>query len=137
LNALSFGAVIFSLLMMKLPPYEAKPHSKNILSELKEGLSYIKQAPEIAFLLGMIGTVSLLVLPFVTLIPVYAKDIFHGTAATFGWIDSAIGLGAFVGALFLASLKPAANLRKILAMNTFVLGTGLVFFSYTAYYPLA
>jgi MFS family permease len=137
LNALSFGAVIFSLLMMKLPPYKAKPRTKNILGELKEGLSYIKQAPEIAFLLGMLGMVSLLVLPFTTLIPVYAKDIFHGTAATFGWIDSAIGLGAFAGALFLASLKSSANLRKILAINTFILGTGLVLFSHTTYYPLA
>lgn len=137
LNALSFGAVIFSLLMMKLPRYEAKPHTKNILGELKEGLSYIKQAPEIAFLLGMLGMVSLLVLPFITLIPVYAKDIFHGTAATFGWIDSAIGLGAFAGALFLASLESSANLRKILAINTFILGTGLVLFSHATHYPLA
>jgi MFS family permease len=80
---------------------------------------------------------SLLVLPFNTLIPVYAKDIFHGTASTFGIIDSAIGLGAFAGAIFLASLKPGTNLKKILAINTFVFGIGLVLFSHTTFYPLA
>ena len=85
----------------------------------------------------MLSLMSLLVLPFSTLIPVYAKDIFKGTASTFGVIDSAIGLGAFFGALFLASLKPGKNLRKILAINTVVFGAGLVLFSHTPYYPLA
>jgi predicted MFS family arabinose efflux permease len=85
----------------------------------------------------MLALISLLVLPYTTLLPVYAKDIFHGTASTFGIIDSAIGLGAFSGAIFLASLKPGRNLRKILAINTFVFGTGLVLFSHMPYYPLA
>ncbi len=85
----------------------------------------------------MLALMSFFVLPFTTLIPVYAKDIFHGTASTFGVIDSAIGLGAFSGAIFLASLKPGTNLRKILAINTFVFGFGLVLFSHTTNYALA
>jgi len=137
LNALSFVAVIISLLMMKLPKYIARAHAKNVLAELKEGLVYIRKTPDIAFVLGMLALVSLFVLPFSTLIPVYAKDIFHGTASTFGIIDSVIGLGAFSGAIFLASLKPGTNLRKILAINTFVFGSGLVLFSHATYYPLA
>jgi MFS family permease len=137
LNALSFIAVIISLLLMKLPKYISKPRTKNILGELREGFVYIKNTPSIAFVLGMLALISLFVLPFSTLIPVYARDIFHGTASTFGVIDSAIGLGAFSGAIFLASLKPGKNLAKILAINTFVFGAGLVLFSHTTYYPLA
>ncbi|MDR3715041.1 MAG: MFS transporter [Puia sp.] len=137
LNALSFLAVIISLLLMKLPAYVPKVRSKNVLGELREGLAYIRNTPEISFVLRMLALISLLVLPYTTLIPVYAKDIFHGTASTFGIIDSAIGLGAFSGAIFLASLKPGRNLRKILAINTFVFGTGLVLFSHMGYYPLA
>lgn len=137
LNALSFVAVIVSLLLMKLPKYISKPRTKNVLGELREGLNYIKKTPSIAFVIGMLALISLFVLPFSTLIPVYAKDIFHGTASTFGVIDSVIGLGAFSGAIFLASLKPGRNLRKILAVNTFVFGGGLVLFSHTTYYPLA
>lgn len=137
LNAVSFIAVIGSLLMMKLPAYVDKPHTKNVFGELKEGLSYIKKTPSIAFVIITLGMVSLLVLPFSTLIPVYAKDIFKGTASTFGVIDSVIGLGAFCGAIFLASLKPGRNLRKILAINTLIFGAGLILFSHTTYYPLA
>lgn len=137
LNAVSFIAVIGSLLMMRLPEFKRPPSTKNVFVELKEGFQYIKDTPSISFVLIMLALISLLVLPFSTLIPVYAKDIFKGTASTFGVIDSVIGLGAFCGAIFLASLKPGRNLRKILATNTLIFGTGLVLFSHTTYYPIA
>jgi len=137
LNAFSFVAVIVSLLLMRLPKYISKPRTTNIVGELREGLAYIKRTPSISSVILMLGLISLFVLPFTTLIPVYAKDIFHGTASTFGVIDSAIGLGAFSGAIFLASLSAGANRRKILATNTFVFGAGLVLFSHTLYYPLS
>lgn len=137
LNAVSFIAVIGSLLMMRLPKYEAKPHPKNVFGELKEGFDYLKATPSISFVMLMLAAISLFVLPYSTLIPVYAKDIFKGTASTFGVIDSVIGLGAFSGAIFLASLKPGADLKKILAINTFVFGAGLALFAHETNYPLA
>ena len=137
LNALSFIAVIFSLLLMKLPAYQKKEHKKNVFGELKEGINYIIKTPSIAFVLIMLALVSLLVLPFSTLIPYYAKDVFNGTASTFGVIDSFIGLGAFSGAIFLAWLSPGSDLKRILFINTLVLGIGLILFSHERYYPLA
>lgn len=137
LNAVSFIAVISSLVLMKLPKYVPRLHIKNILGELAEGFTYAKETASIRFIMIMLAMVSLLVLPFSSLMPVYAKDVFRGTASTFGLLDSAIGLGAFIGAIFLASLKPERNLSKILAVNTFVFGAGLILFSYTSWYPLA
>ena len=137
LNALSFVAVITSLLMMRLPKYISKPHTKNVFGELKEGYSYIKRTPEILFVIIMLMFISLFVLPYSTLIPFYARDVFHGTASTFGIIDSFIGLGAFSGAIFLASIRPGHDLKKILAINTLVFGTGLVLFSHENHYILA
>jgi MFS family permease len=137
LNAISFIAVIGSLLLMRLPKYISKPHTKNVLGELKEGFAYIKRTPSIKFVLIMLALISLLVLPFSTLIPYYARDVFKGTATTFGVIDSFIGLGAFSGAIFLASLKPGKNLKKILFINTLVFGAGLVLFSHEHNYALA
>ncbi len=137
MNALSFVAVIISLLLMKLPKYINQPHPKNVFGELKEGFSYIKRTPEISFILIMLMLVSLFVLPYSTLIPFYARDVFKGTASTFGIIDSFIGLGAFAGAIFLASLKPGHNLKKILGINTLVFGAGLVLFSHEGNYILA
>jgi MFS family permease len=137
LNALSFVAVITSLLLMKLPKYVHKSDNKNVFGELKDGYEYIMRTPSIKFIIIMLGLISLFVLPFSTLIPYYARDVFKGTASTFGIIDSFIGLGAFSGAIFLASQKPGANLKKILAINTLIFGTGLVLFSYEGHYAFA
>jgi len=136
-NAMSFVAVIASLLMMRLPTYEAKPHPKNVFGELREGFSYLKRAPSISFILVMLALMSLMVLPYTTLIPYYARDVFHGTARTFGIIDSFIGLGAFSGAIFLASQKTGANLKMILFINTIIFGAGLLLFSHEHNYYLA
>ncbi len=137
LNAISFIAVITSLLLMKLPQQKIQPHTKNIFQDVKDGWTYLKQTKELRFIITMLGLISLFVLPYTTLIAVYAKDIFKGTASTFGIIDSMIGLGAFGGAMFLASLKPGSNLRKILAINTLIFGTGLILFSHMHVYSLA
>jgi len=137
LNAVSFVAVIGSLLALKLPAYVAKLHTKSILGELAEGFRYVKNTPNIRFIINMLGLTALLVLPFTNLMPVYAKDIFHGTATTFGLLDGAIGLGGLGGAFFLASLKPATSLTKVIVGTTFVFGVGLLLFAYAPWYPLA
>jgi len=137
LNALSFVAVIASLLMMRLPVYSRKEHTQNVFGELKEGWSYLKCTPSISFVLIMLALISLMVLPFSTLIPYYAKDVFNGTASTFGVLDSFIGLGAFSGAIFLASQKTGTNLKRILFINTLVFGAGLILFSHERNYALA
>ena len=137
LNAISFIAVIGSVLMIRLPAQKQSHHQKNILQDIKDGVAYLKKEKELRFIIMMLGLISLFVLPYTTLIPVYAKDIFKGTASTFGIIDSMIGLGAFGGAIFLASLKPGKNLRKILGINTLVFGVGLLLFSHMHNYPLA
>ena len=136
-NALSFIAVIGSLLMMRLPEFAPKPHGKNVLVDLKDGFEYIRNTPTIKFMLLMLASISLFVLPFSTLIPVYAKDIFKGTASTFGVIDSVIGLGAFGGGIFLASLSAGTDLKKILAVNTLIFAAGLIAFSHMHNYPVA
>ncbi|MBH8567716.1 MFS transporter [Microvirga sp. STS02] len=137
LNALSFVAVIGSLLALRLPAYVARARTKNLMGELAEGFQYVKDTPTIRFLITMLGITGLLVLPFTNLMPVYAKDIFRGTATTFGLLDGAIGLGGLIAALYLAALKPSQDLNKVLMTNMFVFGVGLVLFSYTPWFWLA
>jgi len=137
INAASFAAVLLSLLLMKLTKYIPSNSSKKVLIELKEGFSYLRRTPSIGYIILLLACISLLALPFNTLLPVYAKVIFKGSASTFGYINSCFGLGAICGTLFLASLKKDANLRKILFINTIIFGGGLILFSHTAYFQLA
>lgn len=137
LNALSFLAVLTSLFLMRLPKFTPVASGKKIVTELREGFTYMKTSPSISSALLMLCVVSLLVLPYDTLIPVFAKVVFSGDAATFGYISSFMGLGAISGTLFLASLKKGANLKRVLLLNTLVQGTGLIFFSHITYLPVA
>jgi len=138
LNAVSFIPVILSLLLMKLPKPGIKPKAdKNLKKEFAEVIIYIKSTPEVSSIIIFVGVMSFLVLPFSTLTPVFAKDIFHGSAFTLGIIDGVIGFGALIGALFLASLKQGTNLSKVLAINTLVFGFGLMLFSQLLILPLA
>jgi len=137
LNALSFVAVIISLLLMKLPPYQPKLEKKKITTELLEGFAYLKHTPAIGMILLMLAIMSLLVLPYNTLLPIFAKVIFKGDAITFGYINSFIGIGALCGAFFLASIKPNTDLKIILLVNSLIFGTCLMLFSHISYFPLA
>jgi MFS family permease len=138
INAVSFIPVIFSLLLIKLPETVLKPKAdKNLKKEFTEALTYIKSTPEVSSIIIFVGVMGLLVLPFTALTPVFAKDIFHGSASTLGIIDGVIGFGALIGALFLASLKQGANLNKVLAINTMVFSLALMLFSQTRFLPLA
>lgn len=136
-NALSFVAVIVSLLLMKLPPVVVRHRTSTIAADLKEGLYYLRTSPEISRVMLMLAGVSLLSLPFITLLPVYAGDIFSGDAYTFGLLNSFVGLGAVSGALFLASMHTGTNLKKVLFWCTLIFAAGLLGFSYMRSFPLA
>ena len=137
LNALSFIAVIISLLLMKLPSYTAPQVKNKISSELTEGLRYLKNTPSISLTLLLLGLLSLLVLPYNTVLPVFAKVIFKGDAATFGYINSFIGIGAVAGSFFLATLDPKRDLKSVLFVSTIIFGIFLILFSHMSNFPLA
>jgi MFS family permease len=136
-NALSFIAVIASLLLMKFPAFKPPVLKKKIVAELGEGLTYLKQTPAISILIILMICLSLLVFPYDTIVPVFAKVIFKGNATTYGYITGGIGLGALIGSFLLASAKKGANLRIILLVSIFVLGIGLILFSRTNNFVLA
>ena len=137
INAASFGGVMLSLAFMKLPAHIAKKTDKKIMHEFAEGFVYLKQTPEIGLMVLMLALISLLVLPYNTVIPIFAKVVFKGNASTFGFINSCVGVGAVTGTIFLASQKAGAHLKKILFFTTIITGIGLIGFSQIGNFPVA
>jgi MFS family permease len=137
INAISFVAVIISLLFMRFTKPIPGNKSKNVMGELKEGLAYLMATPSIGLIILFLAIMSLLVLPYNSLFPIYAKDIFLGKASTFGYLSGSVGFGAIIGTIFLASLKPGANLKKILLISTFIFGVGLILFSHVTVFWIA
>ncbi len=137
LNAASFGGVMVSLMFMKLPAHKPQAITKKVITELREGFEYLIKTPSIGLIILMLAMVCFLVVPYDTLIPVYAKVIFKGNAATFGYITSFIGVGAVCGTIVLASLKKGSNLKMHLLISTIILGIGLIAFSHAHNFALA
>ena len=130
-------AVIISLLLMQLPPFTPPAVKKKIVHELTEGFVYLKNTPSISIVLLLMAWMSLLILPYDTMVPVFAKMIFHGNAATFGYISSFIGAGAIAGSLLMASVKKAGKLDRVLIISIVILGIGLIFFSRISNFMMA
>src|ERR1700722_17292130 len=137
INAASFGGVIVSLILMKRPAWQPKNSGKTMLGEFSEGFDYVRKTPAIGQIILMVAIASLLVMPYNTVLPVFAKVIFKGGAATFGYIQSFVGVGALLGTIFLASRQPDAPLKRILFFSTILMGIGLICFALIRNFPVA
>lgn len=137
INALSFGAVILSLFFMKLPPFKPVTGKRNIRKELLEGFSYVKNTPSIGLIILTIGLIGLLIRPYDTLLPIFAKVVFSGNAATYGYITAFIGVGAVIGTVYLASMRRMTNLKKTLLSGILILSVGLLAFATSDSFPLS
>ena len=129
INAASFGGVLVSLLLMQLPANTRKKSEKKVMAEFAEGFTYLRKKSGIGVIILIVAIVSLLVLPYNTVLPVFAKVIYKGDAKTFGYINSFVSAGAIAGTIYIASRKPGAHLKGILLFSTVAMGVGLIFFS--------
>jgi MFS family permease len=137
INALSYLAVIIALAFIKVNPYIPQARSSNAFVEIKEGFNYVVHTPSLRIPILLLASVSLLVLPFNTLLPVFAKVVFKGNAATYGYLNSMIGTGSLIGAIALASLKSNKYMIKILFGSLLILGVALMAFSHLTILPAA
>ena len=134
INGVSFLFVIASLLFMNIPKREKIIKDKHIVNELKDGFSYAFGFLPIRYIILLLALVSLLGMPYVVLIPVFAKEVLHGDSHTFGFLMGASGLGALTGALYLASRKNVIGLEKVIPVAAACFGFGLVVFSFTSFF---
>jgi len=108
LNSLSFVAVVLALRMVHFDEATKFVHSVKdrsaLWQDLLDGFSYVRQRPRVFSLLSISAVNSLFGAPYITMIPVFARDIFHLGATGLAWMMGVAGAGAFFGALFLAYL---------------------------------
>jgi MFS family permease len=131
INAISYIAVITALLLMNISPQVNNKKKEKVLEGLKEGIKYAYNFKPIRVLLLLIGLVSLTGLPYTVLMPVFARDLLHGNAHTLGFLFGAVGSGALVGAIYLASRKSVLGLGRWIAIATSIFSLGLLLFSFS------
>lgn len=108
LNGLSFVAVVVALRMVRFKDATKYAHSvkdrRALWQDLLNGFRYVRRRPRVFSLLSISAVNSLFGAPYLTLIPIFARDIFHLGASGLAWMMGVAGAGAFCGALFLAYL---------------------------------
>jgi MFS family permease len=129
LNGISFIAVIIALLAMKVSPHPKESKEIRVWQGIKEGFSYAFGFPPIRYIIFFIGWISFVGMLYTTLMPVFAKSILQGGPKTYGFLMSAAGIGALIGALSLAVRKSVIGLGKMIVVSSSLFGIGLICFS--------
>ena len=129
LNGISYLAVIAALLLMKIPPAMKKAKKQKLIKGFKEGFSYSFGFAPIRAVLFLLLAVSILGMPYMVLMPVFAKDILHKGSHTFGFLMGATGGGALCGAIYLAQRKTVAGLERVIPLATGLFSLGLIGFA--------
>ncbi len=128
IDGVSYAAVIASLLFMRIRTAAPPRKTTSMLDELKEGWSYVSNFMPIRTILLLFAIVSLMGMPFVVLMPIFAARVLHGGPHTLGFLMGAMGLGALAAALNLATRRTVLGLGGIIATSSTLFGLGLIAF---------
>ncbi len=137
INGLTFIAVIAALLLMRLPPYVAKPRRESTLQQLQHGLRYTAAEPVIRTLVINIGVLSLFGLSLLTLLPAWSVNVLGGDVRTNGMLLAFRGIGALSGALMIAYLGQRVVRGKLWTVGTLVLPLALAIFATSRVLPVS
>ena len=128
IDGFSYIAVVISLLMMSIQFAPARSAAAPMFAQLKEGWSYVTGFRPIRTILTLFALLSLMGMPFVVLMPIFASQVLHGGPHTLGFLMGASGVGALVSAISLAFRKDVRGLTTMIQISAAIFGAGLVLF---------
>jgi len=136
LNGVSFLAVIAGLLMMDVKPYIGAASTESPLRQMREGLGYIRRQPVVRPLIVLVAVSNLFALGYMALLPAFAQDVLHVGTLGYGFMSTAIGVGALSGALMIASLGDYQRKGLMLTIGNLIFPLMVVALSFSRSYHL-
>ncbi|WP_433971660.1 MFS transporter [Tunturiibacter lichenicola] len=137
IDGVSYIAVVVSLLMMRVPPSTLKRATSSMLEQLREGWSYVVNFRPIRTILTLFALLSLMGMPFIVLMPIFASQVLHGDPHTLGYLTGASGVGALISALSLALRKSVRGLTTMIQIAAIMFGSGLILFGLSRHLALS
>jgi MFS family permease len=130
INGISFLAVIYNLLRMKIKPLPLIAKRNSTFKDIVEGVKYLRTQKTILTLMIITASSSTFGLSLVTLFPAWAVKILHGNAATNGLLQTARGIGAVICSLLIASASKNMERGKVLTFGMIALPILMALFSF-------
>jgi MFS family permease len=138
LNSLSYIAVIAGLLLMRLPYDPRPPKTTSAWTGFREVLLYLRADRRSRVLMVLTAILSVFGFPYITMMPVFARDVLHRGATGYGALTSSIGIGAVIGALGVALASARIRRRgRLMLVGGTAFGLLLIAFSTTRHLGLA
>ena len=127
-DGLSYIAVIASLVMMRVPAPTVAREATSMLTQLREGWTYVADFVPIRTILLLFALLSLMGWPFMVLMPIFAAQVLHGGPHTLGFLMGAVGVGSLISALSLVLRRSVRGLVRMIPIAAALFGTGLICF---------
>lgn len=131
IDAISYVGVILALLAMTVARQPRREHAMSVLASVREGFRVSFGFPPIRAVLLLMSVVSLAGVPYMVLMPIFARDILHGGPQLLGVLTGAVGAGALCGAVYLASRRTVVGISRALSFAAGIFGLALIGFSFS------
>ena len=137
LQALAYVGVATMVWQMRVPERTSAPKDISVRRHLAEGARFVWRHPTLRAQMTLALVPVVVALPYVSLMPVFAKDVLHLGPGGFGLLMAAPGLGAVIGTLTIASIGDVRRKGFLLFGSLLALAVGLVLFSQSRSFPLS
>lgn len=137
LNGLSFIAVIIALWGMRLNEAAKPPRTRRFTAEIGDGLRYVWDTKAVRALIALAGATSLFGFSYSVLMPAYAVDVLNVGEAGLGALSAAVGIGALIGSLLVASLTRSRRKGWQLTFGSLLFPSALIAFAFSRNYHVS
>ena len=137
INALSYIAVIGCLAAIRLPKFVPAETILAAREGFQQGIAYIKSRRDVMGIMALIAVYAIFGLPYISMMPVIARDVLHTGAGGYGFLVTLVGVGALVGALAFAALSSRFRRGRIFLASSYSFAALLLVFSFVRTTTLA
>lgn len=136
INAASFVAVLAALAMMDARG-EARPSSEGVLKSFEKGIGFIRGKREVLDVVILIAVFSIIGLPYISLLPVFAAEVLHRGPDGLGFLVGSSGIGALTAALAIAAKGDIRHKTRFMAASALFFSAGITAFSFSNVFALS
>jgi MFS family permease len=132
-----FLVAVILVLLIHVNPATSSSTRRGFLREMLEGVNFIRQNEIIYSLIALSVFNGVFGMSYVTLMPVFARDILEVGSRGFGFLQTSGGAGSVLGALTVAYLSRSGKKGWQMIMGAFAFGMLLIGFGFSTSYPLS